>query len=211
MSNWYEWVFSGIGVVLVTAAFTFIRTKAKYFTGIRFLDRNEIDRELGTLQQRFEKAKTSVFISGNDLKFVAESSSSLIDSLLNRKIKVKLLATNPGTTAAEMLEKIDPRFNSSGQFQASMEEVQKRLEKWKKDYPSFFEYRLLPFLPALGFFITDPNSPNGIVKIEIYTAKEFGPINSRPHIVLHKSSRQWREYFIKQSENYWDLADESQP
>jgi hypothetical protein len=113
------------------------------------------------------------------------------------------LGVNPTSTAPEMLARIDPHFDSSTQFCSSMSEVISQLEAWKEKYPNSFKFRLLPILPALGFFITDPNSTHGIVKVEIYTSKGWKPIKSRPHIILSRRDSQWREYFIQQWENYW--------
>lgn len=206
MKEWYTWVFSGVGVAVASALLTFIRTKAKYFTGIRFLDRSQVDRELGTLQQRFEKVTSTVWISGNDCKYVAESASGLIDTLLRRGVRVKLLAVDPDSNAPDMLAKIDPRFETATQFRNSMIEVRRRLDNWKEQYPTQFEYRLLPILPALGFFITDASSRDGIVKIEIYTAKPWRPIDSRPHMVVSQRAKKWREYYVHQWENYWAMA-----
>lgn len=87
-----------------------------------------------------------------------------------------------------------------------MKEVTVRLDAWRKQYPNLFEYRLLPILPALGSFITDQEGNRGTVKVEIYTAKQWRPIDSRPHFVLSSLTPEWRAYFVNQWENYWNLA-----
>lgn len=178
----------------------------EFFTGLRLIDREAVDRKLGSFQRRLEKAESLVCISGNDCKFVVESSSAAIDDLLNRGLRLKLLLTDPDTGASEMLARIDPRFTTADQFRESMTEVLRRLELWREKWPTQFEYRLLPVLPALGFFITDPHTGHGTVKIELYTAKQFKPINSRPHIILGRGTGKWRPYFVHQWENYWSIG-----
>lgn len=206
MEDWYKWVFSGIGVAIATAFITFIKTKAKYFTGIRFLDRSELDHEIGTVEERLANVTSSVCISGNDCKYTAETCSAHIDSLLRRGVSVKFIATNPTTAVSEMLAISDPRFHTPEQFKASMTEVIKRFKAWKAQYPDYFDYHLLPILPSLGFFITDANSSDGLVKIEIYTSKDYKPVNSRPHMIISKRAKKWREYFLQQWENYWAMG-----
>jgi hypothetical protein len=105
-----------------------------------------------------------------------------------------------------MLEKIDPRFPTAQSFRESMRNTLQCLRMFKSNYPDLFDYRLLPILPALGFFIVDPHSKEGIVKIELYTAKEWKPISSRPHLVIKRKEKQWRNYFLDQWENYWTLG-----
>ncbi|MBU6391723.1 MAG: hypothetical protein KGJ87_03625 [Planctomycetota bacterium] len=176
------------------------------FTGLRFIDRDAVDRKLGSFQRRMEKAESLVCISGNDCKFVVESSSAAIDDLLNRGLRLRLLLTDPETGASEMLARMDPRFTEANQFRDSMTEVIRRLESWRKKWHKQFEYRLLPILPAFGFFITDPHTDHGTVKIELYSAKQFKPINSRPHIILGRGAGKWRAYFVHQWENYWSIS-----
>ena len=211
MEDWYKWFLSGIGVTIFLMLITFIKTRKKFFTGIRFLSRNDIAQEIGSIQERFINIKRTLYISGLDCKFVTESCSFQIDSLLERGVRVKLLVVDPNSNAPEMLSKIDPMFETEDVFKSSMVEVLNRFKEWKKKYPTQFEYRLLPILPAFGFFIADPSSKNGMVKIEIFTAKHWRPIDSRPHVVFSHRAKKWREYYIQQWDNYWALSEAKQP
>jgi hypothetical protein len=206
--KWYQWVFSGIGITTITVLIILIRKLLSQpsFIGIRILDRNQVDRALGTVQERLRKANQDVWMSGNDCKFVAESLSGEITATLNRGIRIKILCVDPESSAIQMLARIDPRFPTPESFVNSMKSVENVLKDLSKQYPNLFEYRFLPILPALGFFITDPTDKKGIVKVEIYTTKEWKPIKSRPHFILSSISDQWRQYFISQWENYWGLA-----
>ncbi|MCV0439294.1 MAG: hypothetical protein K5880_11725 [Hydrogenophaga sp.] len=181
----------------------------EYFLGLRFLDRAQVDARLGAMEARLAAAKASVYVSGNDCKFLVESCSASVDRLLARGVRLHVLLLSPTDALSEMLSLIDPRFNSASEFQTSMHEVLKRLKDWKQRYPSQFEYRLLPFLPALGFFIVDPESFRGTLKIEVYTAKHWKPIESRPHLLLSRLNSKWREYFLTQWHNYWAAATEA--
>ena len=178
----------------------------EWFLGLRFLDRGQVDSRLGTLEERLAKVKSSVWISGNDCKFVVEASSAALDGALARGVRLKLLLVDPDGDAPEMLAQVDPRFPTSQHFRDSMYEVLTRLEEWRERYPTLFEYRLLSVLPAMGFFIMDHESGGGTVKVEIYSAKPWRPISSRPHFVLSRLSGAWRSYFLAQWENYWGMA-----
>lgn len=167
--------------------------------------RAQIDQVIGTVEERFENALEEVWISGNDNAFVAKSLSPTVTRALRKGRKIRLMGVDPDSPAAAMLSLIDPRFEGNT-FKREIGPMTEIAREWHKSYPKSFEYRLLPILPALGFFITDPTLPSKTVKIEIYTAKPWEPFESRPHLVFNEYTPEWREYFIKQFENYWDLS-----
>lgn len=178
----------------------------EFYFGLRFLSRSQVDSRIGSLEERLENAKASVAISGNDCKFVVEASSHAIDSLLNRGVRLRLLLVDPESQVPEMLAKFDPRFETPEQVRTSLVEVTARLRLWQERFPTLFEYRFLPIVPALGFFIVDPDTWRGCVKIEVYTAKPWKPIATRPHLILSRLNPIWRTYFLAQWENYWGIA-----
>ena len=205
---WYQWVFSGIGVAAIVGGVAYAkRLRAEgVMLGCKLLDRDHVDRAVGTVEQRIRNANQSIWFSGMDCKLVAEACSAAIEAALKRSVRVKVLCVDPQSQAVTMLPKIDPRFPTADSFRSSMKLVVERLSDFARRYPSLFEYRLLPILPAQGFFITDPTDKKGIVKVEIYTAKEYAPLGSRPHLVFSSRANPWRRYFINQWENYWELA-----
>jgi hypothetical protein len=170
--------------------------------GFIFIERQDVDKIIGSIEERFANAKHEILISGNDNKYIAESCSALVDEALSRGVRVKILCTDPNSEAASMLPIIDPRYENAEDFKISMTPVIRELNKKKEKYPNLFEYRLLQFMPAISFFIVDPLLPSGIVKSEIYTAK---PYNSRPHFILPIDSK-WRLFFVNQWNNYWNSA-----
>ena len=181
----------------------------EYFLGLRFLDRAQVDARLGTMESRLDAAKSVVYISGVDGKFLVETCSASVDSLLARGVRLHILLLEPTPALSLMCSLVYPRFNTETHLQSSMVEILTRLKELKTRHPKHFEYRLLPFLPALGFFIADPDSFGGTVKIELYTAKQYKPIDSRPHLVLSVLNRKWRQYFLTQWQNYWAAAREA--
>ena len=68
-----------------------------------------------------------------------------------------------------------------------------------------FEYRLLPFAPSMGLFITDRKQVTGITKVEVYCIKPLGENSSRPHLVVDPWSP-WRAFFHMEWDNYWNVA-----
>lgn len=170
----------------------------------QIMGRSQIDHELGEVEERFRKAKREVCISGNDCAFVAVAEAPKVERLLSRGIYVKVLVVDPDSPATSMLPMIDPRFPTEAAFKQSMSTVLFGLREFKRRFPDHFEYRLLPILPAFGFFIIDPESADGLVKIEIYTAKDWGELDTRPHLQLRQ--KKWRDYFLNQWANYWALG-----
>lgn len=173
---------------------------------IPVLDLGQVDQTLGSVQHRLSKAKTDVWVSGNDCAFVAQAHSGFIESTLKRDIKIKILCVDPESAAVDMLPVIDPRFHKGQDFIDSMFTIEKVLRNFRSRYPSLFEFRYLPILPAMGFFITDRGEPSGIIKIEIYTAKPWQPMVTRPHFVFRRELTEWRKYFIYQWANYWNIS-----
>ena len=103
-----------------------------------------------------------------------------------------------------MLALIDPRFEGDN-FKTEISGVTEQAFKWHKEYPQF-EYKLLPILPAAGYFISDPNLSSKSVKVELYAARPWKPIDTRPHLIINDSFPEWRDYFIQQFVNYWNLS-----
>lgn len=206
--DWYQWVFSGIGVAAIAwgVAVTKQLRAQGVMLGCRLLDRDHVDRAIGTVEQRIRNATQSIWLSGNDCKLVAEACSGSIEAALKRSVRVKVLCVDPQSQAVPMLPKIDPRFPTADSFRSSMKLVVEVLSDFAQRYPDLFKYRLLPILPAQGFFITNPTDKKSIVKVEIYAAKEWSPLGSRPHLVFSSRSGPWRQYFINQWENYWALG-----
>ena len=170
--------------------------------------RDQVDLVIGTVQQRLKNAKNEIRISGNDNKFIAESASIWVKEALSRGVTVKILCIDPESAVPTMLAKIDPRFPTAESFKDSMESVEKELLRIRKEFPHNFEFRYLPILPAIGFFITDPSSYSGMTKIEIYISKPYKYIDSRPHIIIPHDLNEWRDYFNSQWDNYWNISRE---
>ena len=201
-----EWIFGGIGVAAVPVIVGLWRKLvSERISHVSLMDRAQMSQKYG-LSDRLRKANQSVWISGNDCKFVAESASPEIEAALRRGVHVRILCTDPASDATKMLAQIDPRFPTPDSFVNSMKSVVTVLDRLSSQYPTSFEYKLLPILPALGFFITDPYDKSGVVKVEIYTAKDWSPVGSRPHLLLPPKTAPWRQYFISQWENYWGIA-----
>lgn len=167
--------------------------------------RKELDSIVGVLEERVAQAKSEIWISGHDLTYAAKSSSGYLAEALKRGVSVRLLAVDHARSeTAEMIWRIDPRFDSAGDFYREMKatvETVRGLQKHGK-----IRLRLLPILPAVLYFITDPGEPSETVKLEINSCKPWGLINSRPHLVIGSELPEWRKYFIDQFKNYWEMA-----
>ncbi len=202
--SWYEWFFSGLGVRTLEAfTLRFAPRVGEYCT---LLTREQVIRTFGTVERRIRTAKQSLCFSGCDCKFVAESCSDEIESAIKRNVSVRALCVDPASPAASMVSRIDPRFPDEQSFIDSMASVQSVLDRLARQHSGKFQYKLLPILPAQGFFIVDPLERTGMVKVELYTAQPYMPANLRPHFAVSQRSKMWRAYFLQQWENYWGLG-----
>jgi DNA-binding winged helix-turn-helix (wHTH) protein len=169
------------------------------------LTRAGLDRAIGAVEERLEGIAKEVWISGNDNMHIAQSLGGFVTKALRKGRKIKLLGVDPDSAAAGMLALIDPRFEKNN-FREQVNIVTEVARDWQREFPHF-EYKLLPILPAVGYFITDPELPSQTVKIELYTARPWDPLGSRPHLVITESMGGWPEYFIQQFKNYWEMSN----
>ncbi len=166
-------------------------------------DRDSVDSAVGSVRTRLQRAQRSIFVSGNNCKLI-ESNRRHLKEAIDRGVEVKVLCVDPDGIGASILPLTDPAFDSVQSFKDSMISVKSAFASLEIENP-LFEIRYLPFPPSIGFFIVDPTAQDGLVKIEIYTSKPYGTVNSRPHIILNSDER-WRSYFLNQWENLWNLG-----
>jgi hypothetical protein len=167
--------------------------------------RKQIDHAIGSIDDRLRGHVEELWISGLDNTYVAIAETAPLLRILDQGAKVRLMGVDPKSRAPAMLDQIDPRTEANS-FESQVNKVTEVAREWSKRFPETFEYRLLPVVPALGFFIVDPNRPSQQVKFEIYTARPWNPLGTRPHFVITEQLPEWREYFTTQFENYWELS-----
>ncbi|MDQ6947093.1 MAG: hypothetical protein M3256_12710 [Actinomycetota bacterium] len=172
----------------------------------QFATRGELTALIGSIDDRLDAIRDSACISGNDMALVVGSKAHRIEALLAEGRRFQIMCADPKTgSAPTTLAQIDPQFEDPEAFIKAMESTDHRLRVLRNRHPEQFEFRYLPFAPSVGFFITDPHQADGVIKLELYVAKPFLPGGSRPHVVISEQS-QWREFWLKQWENYWALG-----
>jgi hypothetical protein len=174
-------------------------------------DFRQVCGSFGVIDDWYDRVEEEVRISGNDCKTAVEARSQKVKDVLDRGVKVKVICVNPASPAANMLRLVDPRFPSLELFRSSAEAVKGVMEHFRSQYTALFEYRYLPILPAFGLFVTDSERSTGFMKVELYAAKPWMPVGSRPNIVVPWTDTRWRRFFLQQWDNYWKMADPNQP
>lgn len=170
------------------------------------VDLDHVDGIVGSVSERFSAAQSEVWISGNDCAYLVSSRLSDLEAALRRGVSVRVLCADPKSSAAQMLRLIDPQFDKDGRFEDSMRDIIRRLKSVREEFPNL-DMRLLPILPALGFFLVDPdNAHHKNIKVEIYSPRPFAPTSSRPHLIVSEAYPEWQSHFIRQFRNYWNLA-----
>ena len=159
---------------------------------VQFMTRDEQLRLLPGISERFDAAQQEVRFSGNDCAAMVIENGPVIRRALKRGVAVKVMAADPSALGMDrMLHLIDPRFPKPGEFERSMAHISVDLLEMSEHFPNF-EYRLLPVLPALGFFMVDPLT-GGLVKVEFYVPSPWHPIPSRPHLTISPGMGEWRD------------------
>lgn len=175
------------------------------------LDFHQVTESFGIIDTWYDRVEEEVWISGNDCLTAIAGRSRKVTDMLGRNVKVKVICVNPDSPAANMLPMIDPRFRTVELFRASLSSVRKLMEDFRAQYPSLFEYRFLPILPAFGLILTEPQRQTGFMKVELYASQPWHPAGSRPNMVIDPKDLKWRRFFLQQWGNYWRLADPGRP
>jgi hypothetical protein len=179
---------------------------------VSILKRDEVDNLIGDVPTRISKTKKELCVSANDGVYFLVSQSNIVETYLKNGHILNLLLDDPEVSSInEMLQKFDGRFPREDSFKISMAAILPQLDEWKKKYPGKFNCRLLPILPSIGFFITDPESESSTVKTElyVYNREQVGPITeypvgTRPNLVINDYN--WKRYFIDLWGKYWELG-----
>lgn len=168
--------------------------------------RPELMREIGTLEGWINKAQSRIRILGNDCKLAVCSLTAEIANALERGVEVEILLVKPGSPAAAMLAQVDPRFGTPTDVDRSLADVIDTLRRLQsRPDGGRLRYRLLAVLPAFGLVSVDADR-GGVLKGELYCAKPWPKDERRPDIVFPPD---WRDFFLSQWANYWNLAEES--
>jgi TIR domain len=184
-----------------------IQTRLREHASVSLVTREEVDDLIGKPEYRMMRCRRELRVLGNDCKLVVESLSREVEEALKRGVIVRVMCVAPESLGSKTLPFIDPRFPKPGDFEASMLSAEKVLKRLRDTYGRLFEFKYLPFAPAMGLFITDPDDHDrGVVKLEIYGIQPFEPLGSRPHLVLGSALEEWRKYFLQQWDNYWTAA-----
>lgn len=152
---------------------------------VPMLGRDELNAAIGGLEDRLPNVREQLMVSGNDCKALVESKSGFLRQALDRKVKIKILTD----------------------FRLSMQSVERVLTKLRAAYSGLFEFRYMPVAPSVGLYISDPNLPTEVMKVELYTPKPWRPADTRPHLIIKKDGI-WRDYFMSTWQNYWAMSRE---
>ncbi|MBI4320452.1 MAG: hypothetical protein HY675_18335 [Chloroflexi bacterium] len=179
-------------------------------------EREALDAVIGTMGERFRSVKHELRISGMDVHRIIGDEALVVRQLLSRECSLKVMFVNPkrddAVNAALMIE--STRWGRRGQvedsqrkrtFRDSLDRTKSMLDTLKSRYPDHVDYRMMPFCPPVGFFISDPEEEKGIVKFEVYIAKP--PEISAPHIVFPPAFTGWRRFVCSLWDSQWVMSD----
>jgi hypothetical protein len=179
--------------------------------------RSGADNQTASLQTRIKSAQKQLFISGNDMQII-KSERGPLENAVEREIIIKFLLADPYSLETSGIPLRDSVFKTT---EVLAENVNSHMETFKSIFGNSTncELRLLPFMPTMGFFITDPDLVTGSVRVEFYTSDRNQPRadherpgficeHERPNFLFNrKSEGDWYQYFLDQWDYYWDISD----
>jgi hypothetical protein len=127
--------------------------------------------------------------------------------------KVRLLLANPcdDEHMCTLVSRCDPM--TEGYTDDLQRDIKRAVRKLvglqqsvkKNGYPGSLEFKFQGIVPPFGMFGIDPDSPKGIIKVEMYPY--LTPIPIRPHFFLKRDrDGEWYDIFRSQFEEQWEIA-----
>ena len=171
-----------------------------------------VDAVFGTLDVRIRNAKSTLWISGNDLAAI-NSRSAAIEAALAAGRQVRVMYAD--SSLADILSEFDDRFQSADHFIDQVNSTRSTLRRLSTIYPNL-QVRSSRILAPCGLFITDHEMgfKDRFVKIELYACKPviFFPRSDlasgravRLNMVMSDKDR-WDDYYVQQFQNLWEKA-----
>jgi hypothetical protein len=169
----------------------------------RFLKKRS---QVGTIPELIEKAK-SINLSMLAGHFVVLDFDPW-EKKIQEGAKIRLLFANPydDEHICTLTSRGDPITEGrADDLQMDIVRAIRKLLVMKQKYPGCLEFRFQNFVPPFGIFAINPESPEGIIKVEIYPYRTS--IYTRPHFFLKRSQdSEWYEMFRNQFEEQWQNA-----
>lgn len=175
---------------------------------------------VGFLKERNEVGKISELIAGvHCIELSALAGNFVVvdfdmwEKKLKSGIKVKLLLANPcdDEFICTLTSRCDPMTEGfTEDLQRDINRTVRKLvivqRKIKENgYPGTLEFKFHSIVPTFGIFGIDPDSPNGVIKVEMYPYRT--PISERPHFFLKKNrDGKWYNLFREEFEKQWEIA-----
>jgi hypothetical protein len=156
-----------------------------------------------TIESDLAQAKYIGFV-GASLSRTLRDYSPILENRLNAGAKVRVMLMDPKSTAPDQAVLRSQGVNRQ-YFIDSLRPTIERIGLLSKSFDKV-ELGLLPYKPAFGMIVIDPDKPYGKIIIEMYPhhSPSFAPtFELQPNRDSH-----WYKHFREQFDNIWNACDQ---
>ncbi|MBI5961374.1 MAG: toll/interleukin-1 receptor domain-containing protein [Chloroflexi bacterium] len=169
--------------------------------------------EYNRIENMIANIKQEVWISGISLNKVAPY-RTLFSALLNQNKKARFMLVNPNN-AETVKETSDYVGQETDLMWSRLTVCLNDLCKLQKAYPALVEIRLMNWRPSVGYFISDPDSEQGVMTVSPYFYQidrinedsQSNPCCDPPFLHLPQlTEKQWFDVYRQDFERMWSEA-----
>jgi hypothetical protein len=161
--------------------------------------------EFGTTEDLLLQARKEIWISGVALDGVSRL-TGLFEQQIQSGVAVRFLAISQDSSVVNGTAKFfgDDPHDLSSRLQTNLRTLHRRLVS---PYPEMASLRTFSHRPSLGYFIIDPHTEFGYMRVETYISKTEQ--HERPMFQLFKGKdKSWFEVYRRDFENLWSHAQD---
>lgn len=162
-----------------------------------FIDRGS----LSGLSERLRKAKKSIWTMSESFGQLIGVDIGLLERKYEEGCEIRILMLNPDAIKGKMMSNKD-EISLKGHLETSINIVGKYNEKSEKG--GVIKARLLPFEPGFGLFITDGDSSEGEIKVELML-KGTTP-HEWPNTIVTRKEGKTYDQLMKHFKKLWELS-----
>lgn len=153
-------------------------------------------KELEPLEERLSPVK-KITITGGSLCRLSDEYYAVLENKLKNGCQLEIIMVKPYSNAANLLcDNIVYETNDYEQYSIKISNSLQRLLRLKRVYESNISIRLTENVPPFSLIVTDENSSNAAIKIELYSYSV--PTRERMQFEITKEDIKSFTFFINQ-------------
>ncbi len=153
-------------------------------------------KEFEPLEMRLSQAK-KITITGGSLYRLSDEYYAFFENKLKKGCQLEIVMVKPYSSAANFLcDNVVYETRDYKQYSFKISESLQRFLRLKQDYESRISIRLTENVPPFSLIVTDENSPNASIKVELYSYSV--PTRERMQFEVTREDSKSFAFFIDQ-------------